>query len=531
MNGPRVTLIGFQDQDNLGLGYLAAMLESHNIRTSILDFRQGGPAVLESVLADEPVIVGFSLIFQYYLREVAYLAAYLREHGVKSHFCIGGHYPTVCFRETLAAVPEIDSVVCCEGEQTITELAGHIAGRKDWHEVQGIAYREGNQCITTSPRPLIADLDKLPYPLRPVMPVKIVGKRCASILASRGCSRACSFCSIRQFYNKAPGKKVRVRQPASVVQEMKFLHQEHDVSIFLFQDDDFPVYGEWGKRWVKCFLENLRASGLADHVLWKISCRADEIDRELFRCMRDAGMYMVYLGLESGTEEGLAVLNKRITIADSLRAAGILQELDLIFAFGFMLFDPSSTFQSVRENVAFLRKILGGGGTAVSFGRMLPYAGTPIEDQLAHEGRLRGGVNSPEYSFLDVCLDLYFELLNSVLTGWIQGPESLANMINSAWQEYVVLKKLFSAVRGMENYEQNLRTITKRCNERVLMLVEESCCAYEKQNSWLPDRDRLQLALHGFKDEVINLRDAFIMDNREVVLKTFRSQHHVESRA
>ena len=62
-----------------------------------------------------------------------------------------------------------------------------------------------------------------------------------------------------------------------------------------------------------------------------------------------------------------------------------------------MLLDPSSTFESVRENIGFLRTIVGDGCLPVTFCRMLPYNGTPIKDELVQSGRLRGDVNNPDY--------------------------------------------------------------------------------------------------------------------------------------
>jgi len=71
-----------------------------------------------------------------------------------------------------------------------------------------------------------------------------------------------------------------------------------------------------------------------------------------------------------------------------------LTELGILFGYGFMLFDPSSSFEWVRENIAFLRQIVGDGSAAAVFSRMLPYRGTPIRDQLQKEGRLRGDLTT-----------------------------------------------------------------------------------------------------------------------------------------
>ena len=94
--------------------------------------------------------------------------------------------------------------------------------------------------------------------------------------------------------------------------------------------------------------------------------------------MREAGLYRVYMGLESGSEEGLTTLHKQITVEQNLRAVATLKMPGIMFEFGFMLFDPSTTFESVAENLAFLRTIVGDGAAAATFCRMIPYDGTPV---------------------------------------------------------------------------------------------------------------------------------------------------------
>jgi anaerobic magnesium-protoporphyrin IX monomethyl ester cyclase len=189
------------------------------------------------------------------------------------------------------------------------------------------------------------------------------------ILASRGCARTCSFCSIHMFYRAVPGKVVRTRKPNQVVREMRFLHEEHGATIFLFQDDDFPLFGQVWRRWAHEFVDELHRNDLSERVAWKINCRADSVEPELFAEMRDAGLFLVYMGLESGSEEGLKVLNKRITVEQNIRAVKILKEIGLRFEFGFMLFDPSSTFESVREISSFF----GRSSETVCRCRLLPY--------------------------------------------------------------------------------------------------------------------------------------------------------------
>jgi anaerobic magnesium-protoporphyrin IX monomethyl ester cyclase len=64
------------------------------------------------------VLIGFSLIFQFYVRNYGALIELLRAAGIRCHFTMGGHFPSLSYQETLAIIPELDSVVRFEGEQT-----------------------------------------------------------------------------------------------------------------------------------------------------------------------------------------------------------------------------------------------------------------------------------------------------------------------------------------------------------------------------------------------------------------------------
>jgi anaerobic magnesium-protoporphyrin IX monomethyl ester cyclase len=140
-----------------------------------------------------------------------------------------------------------------------------------------------------------------------------------------------------------------------------------------------------------------------------------------------------------------------------------------------MLLEPSSTFESVRANVRF-RTIVGDGSAAAGFGRMVPYDGTPIKDELERAGRLRGDVSKPDYDFLDPRLtDFYNEILRIVdVTGWTHGYGALSPALNFAWEEVAILEQLFPAVPGFDDYKQAVRNITAESNDVLLRIVEDT---------------------------------------------------------
>jgi radical SAM superfamily enzyme YgiQ (UPF0313 family) len=523
-----VLLVGFQDQGNLGMGYLASTLSSHGHTVEMLEFRDGPDNIRAHALAAQPTVIGFSLIFQFFLPDYVALAASLREAGVAAHFTMGGHYPSLCHEEVLAAMPQLDSVVRFEGEITMLELVTALKMGLDWRCVPGLAWREGEATALSEPRHLVEDLDTLPYPQRTGEIPRVLGLKTVPILASRGCSRRCSFCSIQTFYRAAPGKVVRVREPAAVVAEMRSLIDEQGTSIFLFQDDDFPLFGSYRRSWAPALLEELHNQGVAERAIWKISCRAEYVEPEFFARLRDAGLYLVYMGLESGNDEGLSVLNKHISVDVNRRAVEVLKDLGLLFHYGFMLFDPSSTFESVRTNIDFMRSIVGDGSAAALFCRMLPYGGTPIRDQLAAEGRLRGDVVRPDYDFLDLRLNEYHRRLDDAVSSWVHG-DGASYQLNGALHEYHVAQRLVGDLDGAEEYADALGALIAESNEGLFLFVEESSVAFERGDDSALDGDSVRRRCVRIVKDMLDLRNAFVQANRRRLVHALEAREALQT--
>jgi anaerobic magnesium-protoporphyrin IX monomethyl ester cyclase len=512
-----VVLIGYQDQGNLGMGYLAATLQQHGRSVEMVDVRDAPEQIVDRLRSGQPLVVGFSLIFQFFLPRFRRLAAQLRKAGITSHFTIGGHYPSLCHDDVLGLFPELDSVVRYEGEMTLVDLVSRLASGDDWHETPGIAYLSGGQVVASPARALVQDLDSLPVPYRPYPPEQIIGFPILPLLASRGCARRCSFCSIHTFYRTAPGKVVRVRRAERVIEEMLELRQKHGTRIFLFQDDDFPLWGRAGRKWVDELVGRMRDTGLAERTIWKISCRAEYLEPELFAGLRDAGLFLVYMGIESGVESGLEILHKQMTVEQNLAAVRMLKQLGIWFSYGFMLFDPSSTFESVRENIGFLRQIVGDGYAAATFCRMLPYGGTPIRDRLRLEGRLRGDITHPDYDFLDTRLNEYYRLLRRAAQGWIH-DDGLSHQLNWAWEELETVRRLVPEAQGIAGYRAALMSLTAESNEHLFRLVEESSEAFERGDLVPLDPAAARARQEVIRSRMLKLRNDFVGENVGLLL-------------
>jgi len=469
--------VGYENQENLGLRSIVAYLQAHGYTAALVPFVPGRDVeVLAAVEQLQPRLIGFSLIFQYTLDEFQRLMASLRSSGVGAHFTAGGHFPSLCPKETLQFLPELDSVVRFEGELTLPELLDHLDEPIHWPHVQGLAFRRGSEILLTPPRPLIADLDELPPIHRDKPREAVAGLRMASMLASRGCLFNCSFCSIRQFYGSASGTLRRVRSPQAVVDEMAVLFTEKAVRFFSFQDDDFAARTPQQREWLHAFLRALDKASLADQMRWKISCRVDDIEPDILEAMLKHGLMAVYLGVESGSESGLRTLNKHVSVAQNLAAIEILKRYNVALAIGFMLFDPSSTVDTIRENLNFLRAVGEDGYFPVNFCKMLPYAGTPIETRLRDEGRLKGTVTRPDYDFLDPQLEWYAFLVQRIFTRRNFDGDGLVTSLQQADFDYR-LARAFGYAHQADGYGAKLRQLISQSNwlalETLSALLEQ----------------------------------------------------------
>ena len=440
----RVLLIGYQDQDNLGLRYLMSSVNASGHQAGIMTYGSDPERILERIRRDKPDVVGFSLIFQYMAPDFGRVIAELRENGVTAHFTMGGHYPSFEPAEILKHTPGLDSVVRFDGEMTLVNILNGLAAGEDWRTLPAIAFRGDSGEISTAPLATpVQDLDSLPWPDRESIDYEGHPMPTASVLGSRGCPWDCSFCSIRPFYEEQGGQLRRLRQPRAVVDEMIDLHRNRGVPIFLFQDDDFLAGGKLAKKWAVEIADLIAAEGLGGEIAFKISCRSDEIEPEIIERLIAGGLTHVYMGVESGDEQGLLNMSKRLKPEAHLRAGRILKSFGLSYDFGFMLVDPYSTFDSIRTNIAFLEEFIGDGWSVAPFCRMLPYAGTPIKRRLEEEGRLGGTQFEPDYKFLDSKLDLFYD--------W---------MIDTFYERNFTIQGLCHILRGML-FEAHLRLPAK----------------------------------------------------------------------
>ena len=524
MNYNYVVSIAFEESDNLGMGYLSSVLSDHGYNLLILDIERSREEILREIKDTEPVLIGFSVIFQYHIDKFRKLINYLRRSGIKSHFTAGGHFASLRSSELMDIIPELDSLVRFEGEYTFLELAERLSKGEEWRDITGLSYTRNGELINNSLRPLERNLDKFPFPTRKKFRNYVLGTTYTTMLAGRGCVHDCIFCDIREFYQQPPGPYKRIRTPSNVVDEMEFLFRENGCRVFIFQDDDFPVKTEDGDLWIRKFCEEISARDMKDKIMWKINCRPDEVDEKSFALMKDHGLFLVFLGIEDGTDEGLKKINKKISVPEIKHAIMTLKSLGIGFDYGFMLFQPDSTFDSISVNLDFLGSICGDGYTPLTFLKMMPHFATKIEARLKSEDRLiiRDGIQ--DYKFLCQELDDLHFFVFDVFGDWLLDPKGFLNI--SKWvRNYISVFSFYnSCSKRIDDISRNLLNLNIEANNYFLQSIFELLTIYKSGNK----QGNGTKLLEAYRDSVKVRHDDFVerahkLINRVLLLDRVKS--------
>jgi radical SAM superfamily enzyme YgiQ (UPF0313 family) len=474
-----VVLVAFDKYENLGVRYLYSIISRAGYRVHIIDFEQDKKSILSELLKVEALLVGFSIIFEQHFDEFRDLIEYLRENGVRGHFTAGGHHPSLHPEELLQLIPSLDSIVRFEGEYTILELIAKLSTKAEWKSINGISYREESSVVHNHLRPVENNLDMFPWPDRSNFQNEILGKKIRSILAGRGCIHRCIFCNSREFYIQSTGPIKRIRDPDRVVEEMYYLYKQWECSVFLFQDDDFPVTDNYRHDWIEQFCKALRRYDLKGKIMWQISCRPDEVSADIFKYMRDYGLFRVFMGIDDGTKYGLSYMRKSFLPEDTLKSVSVLKDLGLLIDYGFMLFNPETTFDSLHDNLDFLEKLCSDGLMPVLFSKMEPFLETPIAKILEKEGRLIRRSGSLDYGFHEGSMDAYFKFVSNNLDRWLYAENGLLNLEKCAAMFLSVFRFYYGKVGEIDRWADELKTEIAANNLFLLNTMRKIANFYE----------------------------------------------------
>ena len=285
----------------------------------------------------------------------------------------------------LENAPHTDVCAIGEYDYTIRDLVRALSEGRDLSTVQGIVYRDSEgKPATTGRRPLIENLDELPWPARHHLPMMNYhdvpgGIPCPSLQmwASRGCPYQCIFCAWPQIMYG--GSKYRVRDPKDVVAEIAWCKKEYGFKSFYFDDDTFNI----GKQRIMKLCEHIRAAGL--NMPWAVMARADQADREMLQAMKDAGLWSIKYGVESGSQALVDACRKKLDLAKVEETVRITRELGLNFHLTFTFGLPGENWDTVHQTIRFAKRM---SPDTLQFSIVTPFPGSSYFGELDKKGYL-----------------------------------------------------------------------------------------------------------------------------------------------
>ncbi len=343
----------------LGIAYIAAYAKKEtDAEIEIIDttFDQSDLRMREAIQKGRYDIVAISAMTSM-IGDAFKVAKLVKAHNASTKVIIGGPHATVAPEHALAN-PNVDAVIIGEGELTFAD----IIKKNGFRGINGVWYKEKGSIKKNKPREPIPDLDSLPYPALEFFDMKkymshwfqldsvAPDLRGTSIIASRGCPYACTYCqpTLKCIF----GNKIRKRSAKNIVDEIEDRKKRYNINAFMFQDDTLIM----NKKWVHEICKELKERGI--DLIWGCNVRANLVTYDLLKEMKEVGLRKVFMGIESGSQRILdEVYDKRITLAQVRNATKTAKRLGLKMQGYFMMGAPTETEKEINNTIRFARNL------------------------------------------------------------------------------------------------------------------------------------------------------------------------------
>jgi len=369
-----ITLISLYSTDAIGLRYIAAVLKQQAIDVSLIFFKEKDltsdlmslPTENEYQLLIgrlkklEPDIVGISLRSSFF--KIASTITERVRKEVSVPVIWGGTHPTVAPEDSIQMA---DMICIGEGEYPLLELADKLSSSQDHSDIQNLWIRKDGHVIKNDVRPLIPDLDSLPFPdYGDENKYFIEGDKITSsdiglltfnlnIMASRGCPFQCSYCcnSVFNTLYKGKGSKVRRRSVENVLEEIFSLRKKFpNIKRIDFIDEVFA----WDKEWTSAFSERYpKEVGLP----FQCAQHPNMVDKDILKMLKEVGLERVEVGVQSGSEKIRKEFFKRpVSDKKLLKTSQYIKQMGIVPFYDFIVDNPFETEEDRKDGLQFLLK-------------------------------------------------------------------------------------------------------------------------------------------------------------------------------
>ncbi|GFK95203.1 2-hydroxyethylphosphonate methyltransferase [Fundidesulfovibrio magnetotacticus] len=336
--------------------------------------------LFSEIVARKPGLLVVELTSLTLEEDLSFLARIKAATGCAVVVC--GNYATVTHRDLAARAEAVDYVARGEYEMTVRDLVNALVDGADLSGVAGLTWRKDGEVAENPARPLLADLDELPFPDRDDFPATIypdftLYSPCINILSSRGCPCGCVYCQERHVMYASP--KYRVRSGRKVAEEMAWCVERFGARQFYFDDQSFVV----NKKHVLDVCREIKALGLTTP--WTVMGDAMFVDREMLEAMAGAGCIGMKFGVESADASILKAIGKPLDLAKAKQVAKWCKELGIRTHATFCMGLPGETEETIRKSMAYMEELE---VDTAQVSKAVPYPGTPMYEWALKNGYL-----------------------------------------------------------------------------------------------------------------------------------------------
>lgn len=389
-----------------GVSILASIAINEGHQVAIMDLNSSRPIPTWSDAAKQMAvekwdIIGIGGLSSMYsdIKKVIQISRKLNPHAL---IVCGGGFITYMPDKIMKFNPDIDIACIGEGEDTWKDIL-RTYGKGDWKNVKGICYRNGENLSYTEPRPLISNMDDIPFPAYDLLDMesyfKFSGsmwapgawksKRRINFVTERGCPRQCTFCThngMNRWDQEAMLGKERLElldqkygfqsvmrffSPKYVVEQSLDLLEKYQIDYICLLDENLTA----DRRRLHDFCDLWIKEGLNKKIKLATSGDSPSITPDVAHHMKEAGFVFISVGGESGSDKVLRQdIQKGVTVANNQTAIDILRREGLPPHMTFMVGNPNEDINDVLETVSFFEK----NGAIVNPFICTPYPGTKI---------------------------------------------------------------------------------------------------------------------------------------------------------
>jgi radical SAM superfamily enzyme YgiQ (UPF0313 family) len=389
----------------LAVAYLASYVRKYGGFNNIVIVDKENP--IKKIKKEKPDIVGISAM-TYEFPQAKQIAKELKL-DFDIPIIIGGHHISLMPHHFDKGI--FDLAVIGEGEQTLLELMqlfekeGRFSADK-LKNIKGILYRDNGSIKTTEPRPLIENLDLIPFPALDLLDMSYYLQprreafsdkidRYLSVITTRGCPYKCIFCPAFSLW-----KRPRFHSAEYVVNEMKHLIEKYKITGIRIWDDTFTM----NPARLKEIARLIKEEKINEKVEFYVYGRANLINEDMCKLLKQMNVAHISFGLESGSERILKYLKGgTVTVADNRRAIKLCKQFGISVQGFFIIGSPGETEEDLKQTMELLKN------ENIDYAYVLqltPYPATELWDQLEKEGIVseETDITHPEYYNPDLIL-------------------------------------------------------------------------------------------------------------------------------